>query len=75
MIARLVNKSGTAFYVKKGTSLQSGHIISKITTTFVLAEKHGDKQYLYFAAGGILPTEVSSADLTKKAELKDSEKK
>lgn len=64
LIARLVNQSGTAFYVKKGTILQSGHVISKITTTFVMAEKGGDKQYLYFSAGGVLPTEISSIDVT-----------
>ena len=62
LVARLVNKSGTAFYVKKGTTLQSGHVVSKITTTFVMAEKNGDKQYLYFSAGGILPTEVAGLD-------------
>ena len=62
LVARLVNQSGTAFYVKKGTSLQSGHVISKITTTYVMAEKSGDRQYLYFSAGGILPTEISTPD-------------
>lgn len=64
LVARLINKSGTAFYVKKGTTLQSGHVISKITTTFVMAEKNGDKQYLYFSAGGILPTEISGLDMS-----------
>ncbi len=71
LVARLVNQSGTAFYVKKGTALQSGHIIDKITTTYVMADKNGDKQYLYFSAGGILPTEVSGLDVTKVGESKD----
>ena len=65
LVARLVNQSGTAFYVKKGTSLQSGHVITKITTTYVMAEKSGDRQYLYFSAGGILPTEVSTPEMNK----------
>ena len=65
LVARLVNQHGTAFYVKKGTSLQSGHIIDKITTTYVMANKNGDKQYLYFSAGGILPTEVSAPETNK----------
>ena len=71
LVARLVNQSGTAFYVKKGTALQSGHVIDKITTTYVMAEKNGDKQYLYFSAGGILPTEVSGLDVTKTGESED----
>ena len=75
LIARLVNKNGTAFYVKKGTSLQSGHVVTKITTTYVLAEKIGDKQYLYFAAGGILPTEVSGIELNKNTDSENPEKK
>ena len=65
LVARLVNKKGTAFYVKKGTTLQSGHVVSKITTTFVMAEKNADKQYLYFSAGGILPTEVAGLDASE----------
>ena len=73
LIAKLINKGGTSFYVKKGTSLQSGHIITEITTTYVKAENGTDKHYLYFAAGGILPTETAgfsigeqSTDSTKK---------
>lgn len=60
LIAKLVNKGGTSFYVKKGTVLQSGHTIGDITLTYVTAEKENDKKYLYFAAGGILPTETST---------------
>ncbi len=67
LIARLINKGGTSFYVKKGTVLQSGHVISEITTTYIMAEKNGDKKYLYFAAGGILPTETTSFEIDKPA--------
>ncbi len=57
LIAKLINKEGLPFYVKKGTTLQSGHIVDEITSTYVRAEKDGLKDYLYFAAGGILPLE------------------
>lgn len=72
LIARLINKNDVTFYVKKGTSLQSGHVISEITTTYVLAEKDNEKQYLYFAAGGILPTEIPGDD--KKTDDKETKK-
>ncbi|MBR1949067.1 MAG: hypothetical protein IKA30_04675, partial [Alphaproteobacteria bacterium] len=73
LVARLVNQSGTAFYVKKGTKLQSGHVVDKITTTYVMADKNGDRQYLYFSAGGILPTEVTGLDVTKLGESEETE--
>lgn len=63
LIARLINRNGTSFYVKKGTALQSGHIIGDITTTYVTAEKNGESSYLYFAAGGIVPVETASFEL------------
>ena len=63
MVAKLVNKNGTAFYVKKGTALQSGHVIGEITSTYVTADKDGERKYLYFAAGGVLPAETSNFEL------------
>ena len=63
LIAKLINKNGTTFYVKKGTALQSGHIIGDITTTYVTAEKDGSPTYLYFAAGGIVPVETTGFEL------------
>ena len=63
LIAKLINKNGTTFYVKKGTALQSGHIIGDITTTYVTAEKDGAPTYLYFAAGGIVPVETTGFEL------------
>lgn len=65
LIAKLVNQDGTPFYVKKGTSLQSGHTIDEITSTYVRADKGGIKDYLYFAAGGILPLEQPANTLSK----------
>ena len=65
LVAKLLNKNGTAFYVKKGTSLQSGHVIKDITPTYVMAEKDGEKSYLYFAAGGILPAETAKFEVEK----------
>lgn len=63
LIAKLINQDGTPFYVKKGTSLQSGHIIDEITSTYVRADKNGMKDYLYFAAGGILPLEPLKSEI------------
>ncbi len=65
LIAKLINKNGLAFYVKKGTALQTGHIISEITSTYVAADKNYKKDYIYFSAGGILPEEVSAFELEK----------
>ncbi len=65
LIAKLVNQDGTPFYVKKGTTLQSGHTIDEITSTYVRADKGGIKDYLYFAAGGILPLEQPANTLGK----------
>ena len=70
LIAKLLNQDGTPFYVKKGTSLQSGHVIDEITSTYVRADKNGMKDYLYFAAGGILPLEPIKSDI--KSNLKDT---
>lgn len=63
LIAKLINKNGTAFYVKRGTALQTGHVITDITSTFVAAEKDGEKKYLYFSAGGIIPVETTKFEL------------
>ena len=63
LIAKLINKNGTAFYVKRGTALQTGHVITDITSTFVAAEKDGEKKYLYFSAGGIVPVETTKFEL------------
>ena len=54
--------------VKVGTALQTGHIVDEITSTYIRADKGGIKDYLYFAAGGILDKEPLKTDIT----LKDS---
>ena len=66
LIAKLINQDGMPFYVKKGTALQSGHTISEITSTYVKAEKDGVPDFLYFAAGGILPKEQPVSTLSPK---------
>ncbi|MDR1693597.1 MAG: hypothetical protein LBR70_00165 [Lactobacillaceae bacterium] len=58
MTAKLSNKTGSeAFFVRKGTKLKSGHIIEEITPTFIRADKKGEKDFIYFSAGGVLDTE------------------
>ena len=66
LIAKLINQDGNPFYVRKGTSLQSGHIVDEITSTYVRADKNGIKDYLYFAAGGVLPLEVTPSNIAIK---------
>lgn len=63
LIAKIMNQNGANFFVKKGTALQSGHIIDEIAPTYVTATKNGIKDYLYFSAGGIVPLEPKQ-DLT-----------
>ena len=63
LIAKLLNTGGVSFYVKKGTVLQSGHIVDEITTTYVAATKGANKSYLYFSAGGIVPMETTGFQL------------
>ena len=68
LIAKLINKNGTSFYVKKGTTLQSGHVIKEITSTYVMADRLGQNDYLYFAAGGILPSETTDFKVEKRSD-------
>lgn len=70
LVAKLINQDEASFYVKKGTLLQSGHAIEDITSTYVQAQKEGVREYLYFAAGGILPKEQPKSF---KPNSKDSE--
>lgn len=55
--AKLINDKGLPFIVRIGTALQSGHVVDEITSTFVRASKDGNKEYLYFSAGGALEKE------------------
>lgn len=61
LIAKISNKSGAeAFLVQRGTTLKSGHVIEEITPTFIRADKGGEKDFIYFSAGGILDKEPES---------------
>lgn len=57
LVAKLINKNGGTFMVKPGTILNTGHIIEEITQTYIVTDKGGIKDYLYFSAGGILDKE------------------
>jgi len=57
LAARLINEDGDVFMVKVGTTLRNGYTVDEITKTFLSAVKENDKDYLYFAAGGILDRE------------------
>ena len=66
LTAKLINKDGDSFMVRNGTVLQTGHRIDEITQTYVRAEINGMKDYLYFAAGGILEKEPLKSDIKGK---------
>lgn len=66
LTAKLINKDGDSFMVRNGTVLQTGHRIDEITQTYVRAEINGMKDYLYFAAGGILEKEPVKSDIQGK---------
>ena len=55
--AKLLNRDGQTFMVKKGTRLKSGDVVEEIAPTYIKADREGEKSYLYFAAGGILDSE------------------
>lgn len=57
LIAKLLNNTGQSFLAQVGTTLQSGHIVDEISNTYIRVDKAGKKEYIYFAAGGILDKE------------------
>lgn len=63
LIAKLINAEGRPFMVKKGTTLQTGHVVDAITQTYVRTEKNGLKDYLYFVSGGILDREPPKSNI------------
>ena len=74
LVAKLINKNGDHFLVKEGTVLQSGHVVDEISETYVRGDIDGVKDYLYFAAGGILQNEPESSNvLNSLAENKDTQ--
>ncbi len=62
LTAKIVNKNGKSFNVKKGTVLQTGHTVTEITNKFVCAEKAGKKEFIYFAGVGVLDFEPMSKE-------------
>ena len=76
LVAKLINKNGGTFMVKPGTVLNTGHVIEEITQTYIVVDKSGIKDYLYFSAGGILdkePTKTINATPKASVSSKDSE--
>ena len=74
LVAKLINKNGDHFLVKEGTVLQSGHVVDEISETYVRGDIDGVKDYLYFAAGGILQNEPeTSSVLSSLSESEDSQ--
>ncbi len=66
LAAKLINTEGDVFMVKVGTTLRNGFTIDDISQTYVSAVKDGEKDFLYFSAGGILDHEPIPSDITIK---------
>lgn len=66
LTAKLINKGGDSFMARKGTVLQTGHLVDEITQTYIRADIGGMKDYLYFSAGGILDKEPAKSDIKQK---------
>ena len=76
--AKLLNRDGQTFMVKKGTKLKSGDVVEEIAPTYIKADRLGEKSYLYFAAGGILDSEPEfggAEQLMREEAQKGKEKK
>ena len=77
LVAKLINKNGATFMVKPGTVLNTGHVIEEITQTYIMTDKSGLKDYLYFSAGGILDKEptkpISNTSMPTVAPVIESE--
>ena len=69
LAAKLINKNGDYFMVRKGTILQTGHVIDEIAETYIRGDLNGAKDYLYFSAGGILDSEPVNNSVITKAKL------
>jgi len=69
LIAKLINENGESFLVKKGSILKTGHVINKITHSYIKLENDGLEDYLYFAAAGVVPQEpIVPAIISKNTE-------
>lgn len=63
LVARLINKNGESFLVKKGSILQTGHIVENITHNYITLDKKGVKDYLQFTAGGVVDQEPTPSEI------------
>ena len=69
LFAKLINKDGSAFIARKGTILQSGHTVEKITNGYIEFAKKGKKQYLY-TGSSIEPDRMDGEGSTLSAEAR-----
>ena len=65
--AKLMNRDGQTFLVKKGTKLKTGDIVTEITTTYIKTINEDEEAYLYFASGGVMENEPDVGDVAEKA--------
>ncbi|MGD9638803.1 MAG: hypothetical protein AB7U85_07065 [Alphaproteobacteria bacterium] len=60
LIVRLATAEGLNFFVKKGTVLNSGHIVKDIKKNQIVLEKDGQEEIIAFPVGGIMAVEPAS---------------
>lgn len=68
LVAKLINKEGDSFSARKGTVLQTGHVVEEITPSYIMFNVNGLKQFLY-----IVDT-IEPDKLASNAEVKKDDK-
>lgn len=72
LTVRLMNKDGDIFVAKKGTVLQSGHMVEEITPKFVRFSRNGLEDFLYTSGS---PMEVEQSSLSNEDKTSETKKK
>lgn len=65
LVAKLINKEGDSFSTRKGTVLQTGHVVEEITPSYIMFNIKGIKQFLYLV-DTMEPEKFASDDTTSK---------
>lgn len=67
LAAKLINIDGDVFMVKQGTTLKNGFTVEEVAQTYISAVKDNERDFLYFAAGGILDREPPTSQINLKS--------
>ena len=66
LVAKLINKEGDAFAARKGTVLQTGHVVEEITHEYIKFNHLGIRSYLY-TNSSFEPAKIESEEAVKEA--------